>query len=129
VEKTLWRQGRDEGEELGGRVIGYWLLVIGYWLLVIGYWLWGRGKGCCFVSECGRSAQNTSGLYLKNPPRNFTSHFHADIGDVGEGNSHRCGVAAFLNSAEVDHRAAVAGAQLIECGIEAPEFFIGFFLG
>jgi hypothetical protein len=39
VEKTLWRQGRDEGEELGGRVIGYWLLVIGYWLLVIGYWL------------------------------------------------------------------------------------------
>ncbi|MEO0984737.1 MAG: hypothetical protein AAFY20_04225 [Cyanobacteria bacterium J06639_14] len=24
--------------EMGGRVIGYWLLVIGYWLLVIGYW-------------------------------------------------------------------------------------------
>jgi hypothetical protein len=45
VEKTLWRQGRDEGEELGGRVIGYWLLVIGYWLLVIGYWLLVIGYG------------------------------------------------------------------------------------
>ena len=53
--------------------------------------------------------------------------FRFEIGDVGEGNSHWCGVAAFLDAAEVDDRAAVAGTQLIEGGIEAAEFILGLF--
>ena len=45
------------------------------------------------------------------------------IRDVGEGDAHGCLIPTLLHAAVVDHLAAIAGAQLVEGGVEALVFF------